>query len=414
MGKKISIMIKRDLYIERLKGLIDKPIIKVITGVRRSGKSVLLMMIRDELLNYGIKEKNIIYLNFESLNYSEIKDKSQLYDYIKNQVQNEKRYYILLDEIQEVDSWEKAVNSFMVDFNCDIYITGSNSRLLSGELATFIAGRYVEIPIFTLSFGEFLKFRAFYSDKEKENRDIYNEFKEYLRMGGFPVIHSGEYSRETAYNIIYDIYSSVILRDVVQRFNIRDVELLERVVRFVFDNVGNKFSAKNIADFFKSQQRKLDVNTIYNYLNALVGAFIIYRIPRYDIRGKEILKTNEKYFISDQSLLYAVMGYRDRLISGVLENIVMLELKRRGYSVYVGKLNGIEIDFVAEKEGKKVYVQVSYKMTETSTIEREFKPLLKVKDNYPKYVVTMDENWKDSIEGIVHIHIADFLLMDRF
>ena len=414
MSKKIGVVVKRDIYIERLKGLIDKPVIKVITGIRRSGKSVLLLMLRDELLNNGIKEENIIYLNFESLKYSDIKDKSQLYEYVNNLVQNEKRYYILLDEIQEVDSWEKAVNSFMVDFNCDIYITGSNSRLLSGELATYIAGRYVEIPIFTLSFGEFLKFRAFYSDKEKENTDIYPEFKEYLRMGGFPVIHSGEYTRETAYNIIYDIYSSVILRDVVQRFNIRDIELLERVIKFVFDNVGNKFSAKNIADYFKSQQRKLDVNTIYNYLNALVGAFIIYRIPRYDIRGKEILKTNEKYFISDQSLLYAVMGYRDRLISGVLENIVMLELKRRGYSVYVGKLNGIEIDFVAEKEGKKVYVQVSYKMTESSTIEREFKPLLKVKDNYPKYVVTMDENWKDPMEGIVHIHIADFLLMDGF
>jgi predicted AAA+ superfamily ATPase len=233
-------------------------------------------------------------------------------------------------------------------------------------------------------------------------------------MGGFPVLHTGEYTFETAYKVVYDIYSSAILRDTVQRYNIRDVELLERVVKYVFDNIGNKFSAKNVADYFKNQFRKIDLNTVYNYLNALEGAFIIYRIPRYDIKGKEILKTNEKYFVGDQSLLYAVMGFKDRLISGVLENIVMLEFKRRRYRVFVGKSGDNEIDFIAERNEQKVYVQVAYKMTEQSTIDRQFKPLLEIKDHHPKYVVTMDEVWKDNIEGIRHIHIVDFLLLDNF
>ena len=213
---------------------------------------------------------------------------------------------------------------------------------------------------------------------------------------------------------VYDIYSSVLLRDTVQRYNIRDVELLERVVKYVFDNIGNKFSAKNVADYFKSQQRKIDINTVYNYLNALEGAFIIYRIPRYDIKGKEILKTQEKYFVSDTALLYSVMGYKDRLISGVLENIVMLELKRKGYNVYVGKFGQLEIDFVAEKSGHKIYIQVAYLLIEPATIEREFSPLLSIKDQYPKYVVTMDKTWKDNYEGIKHLHIADFLLLDTY
>ncbi len=405
-------MIRRKLYIEQIKEFIDKPFIKVITGIRRSGKSVLLMTVKEELLNRGIHENNIIYLNFESFVFSDINNAQQLYKYVNNKIANNKRYYILLDEIQEVIAWEKAINSFRVDFDTDIYITGSNSKLLSGELATYLAGRYVEIPIYTLSFNEYLSFRKEYTPSSYQNR--YKEFETFLRYGGFPAIHTGNYSNESAYKIIYDIYSSIILRDVVQRHKIRDIELLERVVKYVFENIGNKFSAKNVADYFKSQNRKLDLNTVYNYLNALEEAFIIYRIPRYNIKGKEILKTNEKYFIGDQSLLYAVMGYKDRLISGILENIVMLELKRRGFNVFVGKLYNTEVDFIAEKTNKKIYVQVSYKMTEKSTIEREYKPLLAIKDNYPKYVVTMDEIWSDTIEGIEHLHVADFLLMNDF
>ena len=405
-------MIKRELYLNQLRDFIDKPFIKVIAGLRRSGKSSIIMMLRDELLSKGILESNIIYINFESFEYSEVDTPEKLYKFVKSKIDNKQRYYILLDEIQEVVSWEKAVNSFLVDFNSDIYITGSNSRLLSSELATYLSGRYVEFKIHPLSFAESLLFKQNLTKKTVSN--LYREFELFLRLGGFPALHTGEYTYETAYKVVFDIYSSAILRDTVQRYNIRDVELLERVVKYVFDNVGNNFSAKKVADYFKSQQRKIDLNTVYNYMNALEGAFIIYRIPRYDVKGKEILKTQEKYYVGDQSLLYGVMGFKDRLISGVLENIVMLELKRRGYRVFVGKLGDKEIDFIAEKSEKKVYVQVAYKMTEQTTIDREFTPLLEIKDNHPKYVVTMDEIWKDDIEGIRHKHIADFLLMDEY
>lgn len=405
-------MIKRDLYINQLCEYIDKPFIKVITGIRRSGKSVILMLLRDELLMRGIDENQIIHLNFESLELSDIDEAEKLYKYIKEKITDKKRYYILLDEIQEVDSWEKAVNSCFVDFNADIYITGSNSRMLSSELATYLTGRYVEIVLYTLSFSEYLFFRQVHTGKESENTR--KDFSLFVRSGGFPVLHTSDWTEETAGRVVYDIYSSIILRDVVQRNNIRDVELLERVVRFVFDNIGNKFSAANIADYFKSQQRKIDLNTVYNYLDALEGAFIIYRVPRYDIKGKEILKTLEKYFVGDPALIHAVMGYRDRIISGLLENVVLLELLRRGYRVFTGRSGEKEIDFVAEKGDKKIYVQVSFRMESQSTIDREFSPLLEIRDHYHKYVVTLDEIWQDNIEGIRHMHIADFLLMEEY
>lgn len=298
----------------------------------------------------------------------------------------------------------------MVDFNVDIYLTGSNSHLLSSELATFLAGRYVEIPIYTLSYREFLEFRkGFFPDNSNNG----NLFLQYLRKGGFPVIHTGEYSEESAYKIVYDIYSSVILRDTVQRYKIRDVELLERVVRYAFDNIGKTFSGKNVADYFKSQQRKIDINTVYNYLTALEGVFILYRVPRYDLKGKEILKTREKFYLGDISIIYATMGNRDRMISGILENIVFLELKRRGYDVYVGKSDNTEINFVAEKQGEKIYVQVTYRLDNEQTIEREFGNLLSIDDQYPKYVVSMDEFWQDSIEGVRHLYISDFLMNEE-
>lgn len=405
-------MIKRELYLNQLFDFIDKPFIKVITGLRRSGKSTILTLLYDEFITKGIEPGNIIYINFESFEFSELDKADKLYQFIQAKIQNKQRYYILLDEIQEVNAWEKAVNSFLVDFNADIYITGSNSRLLSSELATYIAGRYIEFHIHTLSFSEYLLFKRVRTHEAGLN--LYREFDIFLRMGGFPVLHTGDYDYETAYKVVFDIYSSAILRDTVQRYNIRDVELLERVVKYVFDNVGNKFSAQNVADYFKNQFRKIDLNTVYNYLNALEGAFIVYRIPRYDIKGKEILKTQEKYFVGDQSLLYAVMGFKDRLISGVLENIVLLEFKRRGYRVFVGKTGDKEIDFIAENNEKKVYVQVAYKMTEQTTIDREFKPLFEIKDHHPKYVVSMDEQWMDNMEGIRHLHIADFLMMDKY
>src|SRR5690606_21229715 len=347
--------------------------------------------------------EQIITINFESFTYIELTNAKNLYVVIKEKLINTHKYYLLLDEIQEVEDWEKAVSSLIVDFDVDVYLTGSNSHMLSSELATYLAGRYVEIPVFTLSYKEFLDFRHHYFKEE----NTANSFVQYLRFGGFPVIHTANYPDETAYKVVYDIYSSVILRDTVQRYKIRDIELLERVIKYAFDNIGNTFSGKNVADFFKSQQRKVDVNTVYNYLNALEGAFVLYRVPRYDIKGKEILKTQEKFYVSDVSIIYALMGYRDRMISGILENIVFLELKRRGYNVYIGKLDTTEIDFVAEKRNHKIYVQVAYKLDHEQTINREFGNLLTVNDQYPKYVVTMDEFWKDDIEGIKHLHIND-------
>ena len=404
-------MIKRDLYLNTIKEFIDKPFIKVITGLRRSGKSTILNLLKEELLNRGVKNSQLIYLNFESFNTSELLEARKLYDYVKENIISSQKTYIFLDEIQEVTDWEKAVNSFLVDFNVDVFITGSNSKLLSSELSTYLAGRFVEFQIQTLSFMEYLEFNK---KIKKKNLTIYQSFEYYLRIGGFPTLHISDYSFETAYKIIYDIYSSAVLRDTIQRYHIRDIELLERVVKYVFDNIGNNFSAKNIADFFKSQQRKIDLNTVYNYLNALEGAFIVHRIPRYDIKGRELLKTQEKYFVGDHSLLYAVMGYKDRLIAGVLENIVMLELKRRGYRVYIGKIGLKEVDFIAEKQSSKIYIQVAYQLAEQTTIDREFSPLLGIKDHYPKYVITMDNLWKDNIKGVKHFHIADFLLLNSF
>jgi predicted AAA+ superfamily ATPase len=405
-------MQKRNLYLQRIIPFIDKPFIKVITGLRRSGKSALLELIKEEILTKGINEHNIIYLNFESFSNSVYTDVLSLYNYIKTKRVNNEKYYLFFDEIQEVNEWEKAVNSFLVDFNVDIYITGSNSHLLSSELATYITGRYVEFQIQTLNFNEYLEFsEVIYPEKHPNLKESFNS---YLRLGGFPVIHTGTYSTESAYKIVYDIYSSAVLRDTIQRFQIRNVELLERVILFVFDNIGNSFSAKNIADYFKSQLRKVDINTIYNYLNALESAFIINRVQRYDIKGKELLKTQEKYFLGDVSLMYALMGYRDRYIGGILENIVLLDLKSKGYKVFVGKFGTKEIDFIAEKGNEKIYIQVCYLLTEQTTIDREFGVLKEIRDQYPKYVISMDPIWQDNIDGIKHYHIADFLRKTAF
>lgn len=400
-------MILRPSYIEAIIPFIGKPHIKIITGIRRSGKSTVLQLLKEELLQRGVKQEQIISINFESFAYSDILEALKLYPFISNKIKTKQKYYLLLDEIQEVENWEKAVNSFLVDFEIDIYLTGSNSHLLSSELATYLAGRYVEIPVYTLSYQEFRDFRKHYFSEAQNSGNL---FLHYLRKGGFPVIHTSDYPEESAYKVVYDIYSSVILRDTVQRYKIRDVELLERVIKYALDNIGNTFSGKTVADYFKSQQRKIDINTVYNYLNALVGAFILYRVPRYDVKGKEILKTQEKFYVSDISLIYATMGNRDRMIGGILENIVFLELKRRGYNVFVGKLDNNEIDFVAELNGSKIYVQVAYKLENEQTVKREFGNLLSIDDQFPKYVVTMDEFWNDSIEGITHLYITEFLM----
>lgn len=405
-------MVERDLYLHQIIPFIDRPFVKVIAGIRRSGKSVVLQLIRKELQKRGISTDRILYMNFESFEWQDIADAKSLYAHIREKVGSiQGKVYILLDEVQEVKDWEKAVNSFLVDWDVDIYVTGSNSKMLSSELSTYLTGRYVSFQIHTLTFSEYLDFHG---RQSLDRKSLHAEFVNFLRMGGFPAIHTADYTQEEAYKLVYDIYSSVILRDTVQRHGIRNVELLERVVRFVFDNIGNRLNAKNIADYFKSQHRKVDTNTIYNYLNALQGAFIVQRVPRYDIKGKEILQTNEKYFVSDLSLVYAVMGYKDRMISGILENIVYWEMRTRGYDVYIGKQEDKEVDFVAIRKEEKIYVQVTYQMGSQTTVDREFAPLLAINDHFPKYVVSMDDMWEDNIEGVRHKHIADFLLEESW
>lgn len=405
-------MIARELYMKQIRPFMNRPFVKVIAGIRRCGKSVVLQLIADELEHQGVAVERIVYMNFESFEWMDIADAKALYRYIKDRVEKtEGRVYILLDEIQEVKDWEKAVNSFLVDWDVDVYVTGSNSRLLSSELSTYLAGRYVSFHIMPLSFNEYLLFHGIESENKENLRE---EFRKYLRMGGFPAVHTANYSYDAVYKLVYDIYSSVILRDTVQRHSIRNVELLERVVRFVFDNIGNRLNAKNIADYFKSQQRRVDINTVYNYLEALQGAFIIRRVPRYDIKGKDLLQTHEKYFVSDLSLIYAVMGYKDRMISGALENLVYWEMRRRGYDTYIGKQDTREVDFVGIRRDEKIYVQVTYRMESDATVEREFAPLLAISDHYPKYVVSMDDVWQDNIEGVRHWHIADFLTNENW
>ncbi len=396
-------MIFRGLYLEQVRPFIDKPLIKVLTGIRRCGKSTVLQMVRQTLSEQGIPNDRLLSINFESMTHADLTTAPAFYAFVQARVLPGVRMYFFFDEIQEVDGWEKAINSFLVDFDCDIYLTGSNSRLLSSELATYIAGRYVEFPVSTLSFAETLDFAAATGRQ--------TDFRHFLRFGGFPVLHTSEYTADEAYQIVGDVYASATLRDIVQRHKIRNLPLLEKIVRFVFENVGNLFSAKKVADYFKSQQRTVDLETVYTYLAALEQAFIIHKVPRYDVKGKEVLTIHEKYYLGDPALKYAVLGFRDRDIGGMLENIVFLELRRRGYRVYVGIVGDKEIDFVAVRKEQKVYVQVAYKLAEPSTVAREFGVFDGVRDHHPKYVVTMEEFWQDNLDGVRHKNIADFLLL---
>lgn len=391
--------------------MVDKPFVKVLNGLRRSGKSTIMTLLIEHLIENGVSNDQIIYLNFESMQFSNINDYVSLYKLVHEKIITKKRTYIFLDEIQEVAGWEKAINSFLVDFDTDLYITGSNSRLLSSELSTYLAGRYREFHIQPLSFAETIDF---YNIRKTLDLSITKHFENYRKLGGFPALHIADYEIESAYQIVYDIYSSTILRDTIQRFKIRDIELLDRVIKFALENVGNTFSASSIVRYFKSQYRKIDINTVYNYLNALESSYVLYKLSRYDIKGKDILKTQEKYYPGDIAFIYALMGYRDEQIAGILETLVFLELKRRSYQIFVGKIQNIEIDFVAVKNNEKVYIQVAYKLSSSETIEREFSPLAAIKDNYPKYVVTMENVWQSNYDGIKHVNISNFLLQDMF
>lgn len=357
-------------------------------------------MVRDELLSQGVPENNIIYLNFESLRWADLSNSMALYGYICEHIATNSKTYIFLDEIQEVENWEKVVNSLIADFDVDIYITGSNSRMLSSELSTYLTGRYIEISVFTLSLSEFMTFHSIDTDVA---------FPRYLKEGGFPSAHNAEHSEDEIYKIVSDIYASALLRDTIQRHNIRNIDVLERLVGFLMMNLGNVFSAKNISAYLKSQQRKIDVETIYNYIRALESSYIIHRVSRYDLKGKEVLQTNEKLYFADLSLLYSRYGYMPDMIAGYLENLVYLHLLRKGYKVYVGKSDSLEIDFVAFNGNETMYVQVTYTMESEETRNRELRPLQHIKDNHPKYVVVADKLQCGNINGIQCVWIGDFL-----
>ena len=398
-------MIQRPLYIKQLKKYRDVPITKVLAGIRRCGKSTLLELLKSDLIESGVAEDHIISLKYTSHVFSYGFDSKKMYEDIASRIKNNEKYYLLLDEVQEIENWEKVINSLQEDFNTDIYVTGSNSKLLGGEISTYLTGRYVSIPVFTLSFAEFLEFNKENSAKTRDEL-----LSDYIKMGGFPILGHGSFDQPTAYKIVEDIYMSVVTRDIVQRNNITNFDLYNRVVKFIFENVGKTFSANAIVKYLKSESRSISVEAIYNYLDWLEKAFVIYRCQRYDLRGKAVLKTQEKFYLADPALKYCLMGFSSTSISSMLENIVYLELLRRGYSVHIGKLETKEIDFVASRQNDRIYVQVCRNMPENS--DREISNLKELNDNYPKYVVTLDKLACGNFEGINIVHLADFLLED--
>lgn len=391
---------------KRIRPFINTELIKVFTGIRRSGKSVMLELVKNELKKSGVSDKNFLCINFEQFSNSELLDAKILHKRIVEfQKSADGKIYLFFDEIQEVDGWEKCINSCRVDFDCDIYITGSNAKLLSGELATYLAGRYVEFVIYPFSFAEFLEMNR----RKNSQIDKSACFTAFLKTGGMPFLANflGDDSAKNQY--LMDIYNSVVLKDVVKRNNIRDVDTLERIIAYVFSNIGHIFSATSLSKYFKSEKRNISHDTILNYLKFCADAFLIYKISRYDLEGKKVLTVNEKYYCADHGLREAVFGKNTQNIDQILENIVCLELLRRNFKVFVGKKDESEIDFIAERNGVKIYVQVAYLLASEETVRREFSVYDSIKDNFPKYVVSMDE-FDFSRNGIIHRNIRDFLL----
>lgn len=403
-------MIDRPLYVDKIMAYVDAPFVKILTGVRRCGKSTILKMIMERLkTERNIPEDRIISHRFDSIEYEDMTAK-QIYTLLKEQLSPDGKTYLFLDEVQEIKGWEKIVNSLASDFDVDLYITGSNSRMMSSEIATYLTGRYVSFRIFTLSFGEYLMFKSKFTTVGEPKAELAN----YVRLGGFPATHLQAYSQDEIYTIVRDIYNSTIFSDIVKRNQIRKIDQLERVVKYTFNNVGNTFSAKSIADYLKSERRSLDNETVYSYLDKLEKAYLLHRCSRYDLQGKEILKTQEKFYLADVALRYSVLGYNTDSVASSLENIVYLELCRRGYTVNVGKTGDGEIDFVAVRQNEKIYVQVTQEINSEKTEKREYNRLLEIPDNYPKFVLTTDEFAGGNYEGIKTMHIADFLLSTEY
>lgn len=396
-------LIQRDEYLNFIENYIDKPIVKVLIGMRRVGKSAIIKLLINKLLKKNISASNILYINKESLEFDEIKNYKDLYRYAINYFKGIKnRKYIFIDEIQEIAEWEKSVNSFLADNYGDITISGSNSKLLSSELATLLSGRYIEIPVYPLTFKEFLQFRSKKTDTE-------TEFKNFLRYGGLPGIHLLPLKDDTIFAYLNSILNTVLYSDVIIRHKIRDAAVFDRVVKYLFDNIGNITTAKKIADYFKSQKVKVSVDTVLNYITYLETSLIINRVPRYDIKGKKFLEFHDKVFLNDIGLRNGLIGYREKDINGLLENIVYKELQSRGYKVSVGVLNQLEIDFIAEKQNDIKYIQVCYLLNREDTVEREFGSLEKISNNYEKIVVSMDKFFPEERNGIIHKYLIDFL-----
>lgn len=402
-------MFNRPLYIDKIQPYIGTPFVKILTGIRRCGKSTILKLLMKKLEEeINVSKDHIISYRFDSFEYDGMNAKA-IYEDIKAHFHDDKKYYLFLDEIQEVDKWEKLVNSINSDYNTDIYITGSNSRMMSSEISTYLTGRYISFRIFPLSFKEYLTFAESYTNITDTKKTL----TDYIRFGGFPATHLQKYHDDEIYTIVKDIYNSVIYTDIVKRNQIRKIDQLERIVKYTFNNVGNTFSAAGIAKYLKSERRNIDNETVYNYLEKLEKAYILHRCSRYDLKGKELLKTQEKFYLADTSLRYCVLGYHPDTVAASLENIVYLELCRRGYDVKIGKYDAGEIDFVAEKQGNKIYIQVTQELSSESTIHREYDRLLEIKDNYPKYVLSIDDYSGGSYKGIQTMHIADFLLLEK-
>ena len=403
-------MIERPLYVDKIMAYVDTPFVKILTGVRRCGKSTILKMIMERLkTERNIPEDRIISCRFDSMEYEDMAAK-EIYTLLKDQLSSTGRTYLFLDEVQEIRGWEKVVNSLASDFDVDLYITGSNSRMMSSEIATYLTGRYISFRIFTLSFGEYLMFKSKFANVGEPKAELAN----YVRLGGFPATHLQAYSQDEIYTIVRDIYNSTIFSDIVKRNQVRKIDQLERVVKYTFNNVGNTFSAKSIADYLKAERRSLDNETVYSYLEKLEKAYLLHRCSRYDLQGKEILKTQEKFYLADVALRYSVLGYNADSVASSLENIVYLELCRRGYTVNVGKTGDSEIDFVAVRQNEKTYVQVTQEINSEKTEKREYNRLLEIPDNYPKFVLTTDEFAGGNYEGIKTMHIADFLLSAEY
>ena len=398
-------MILRPDYINAITPFIDAPLVKILAGVRRCGKSTIFEMLVQEIKNKGVSPDNIIERKYNNPDYDDFTAK-KMYTDLKDAIKEKGRCYLFLDELQEISGWEKTVNSLMEDFDVDIYVTGSNSKLMSSEISTYLTGRYVLIPVYTLSFKEYLTF------KNKDITKAREAFDEYVQYGGFPIVGISDFDTKSAYQVVEGIYASVITRDISKRHKIRNKDLFDRVVRYIIENVGLTFSASSIVKFLKSENRSLSVETIYNYLKWLSEAFIIYPCKRYDLQGKSVLKTQEKYYLSDISIKYSQMGFDRKMLSAIFENIVFLEMKRRGYDVYIGKNNTKEIDFVGVRRDEKIYIQVCVELPTEST--RETDNLMEIKDHYHKYVVCRDTLAIGNDNGIEITHIADFLLKENW